>query len=120
MEAGREKAELRMELTEKELQRQYQRELSSKQQMSDYATVEVRIRQRKSVAVTPDNVWNRVKERVKRMLDNLVTIAIETFAGGIELLFRTVQAIIYLAIIAVPVAAAYRLGREVYRRYGEG
>lgn len=122
MEMGEERIDLLMRITEKELelherQKRYLRQLSSAQQRSDMATVNVELRERKDVDLTPDNVWNRFKEAVRDMLDSITEIAINTVTGGITLFFRVLQLIVYAVIVLVPLGLAYRVGRRLYREY---
>lgn len=122
MEVSEERIDLLMRITEKELelqerQKRYLRQLSSAQQRSSMATVNVELRERKDVDLAPDNVWNRFKDAVKEMLDSIVEITINTVTGGITLFFRVLQLIVYAVIVLVPLGLAYRAGRRLYREY---
>lgn len=117
-----ENLELLASLTERELWvtqqlRRYQRELASDRSRADYATVQVELVEQKSVDITPDNIGNRFRNAVKQMVDALVTISIDTVTGALVVLFRVLQAIVYLVIILVPFALAYRYGRRIHERY---
>lgn len=122
MENNREKMDLLMELTEKELdlkekQDNYERDLSREEMRGDMATVNVMIKEKKSVKVIPQNIGNRFKNKVQDMLDSIVNILMNIVTFGVTLFFRVIQIIIYLIIIIVPLAFAYKLGKKAYRKY---
>jgi len=124
MEANKEKAELLMTLTEKELeikrrQREFERDLTEKQKRGDMTTVNVQIRQRKQVDLAPENVGNRFRSQVKEMTDNVTMTVITTLTDGIELLFKAFKWVVFLAIVLVPFGLAYKGGRQLYDRYGK-
>lgn len=124
MEAGGEKAELLVTLTEKELevkrqQRELERELSDTQQQSDMATVNFRIQQRRAVEVLPENLGNRFLNEVKESLDDIVNALITTVTGGVEALFQAVKAVVYVIAFAIPFFFAYLGLRRLYRKYNE-
>lgn len=122
MNIGEEKLDMLMRVTEKELtllekKKGYERDLSGKQRRSDYATLNIELREKKSVDIGPENIGNRFKNKVKNMLDTIVDILISTLTFGVELFFRVIQLIVYLIIIIIPLALVYRLGKKIYKRY---
>jgi len=121
MAVGKDKIELLMKLTEKELElkrkeRSYQREISSQKRRGEYASLQVSIKQRKSPKILPENVWNEFKDRIRRALENVVDILKDLIGGSIELFFRVLQIVVYLFIIGVIVAVFYRLVKGLFRR----
>lgn len=120
-----EKLDLLMKITEKELwvterMKRYQRQLSEKRQMGEYATVNVEIKERKRVDVWPENLGNRFNSKLKDMVDNIVETLMDTVTDGIELFFKAIQYIIYLAVVLIPLALVYKVAKKVYSRYWEG
>ena len=121
MAVGKDKIELLMRLTEKELElkrreKNYQREISFQERRGKYATLQVSIKQRKSPKILPENVWNEFKDRLRRALENVVDILKDLIGGGIELFFKAIQVAVYLFIIGIIIAVFYRLGKGLFRR----
>jgi len=122
METDREKMELLMDVTERQLElerkeKNYERELSDKQQRGQMSTVRIELKDRRSVDIWPDNIWNRFKDKVKQMLDTVVTTLMDTITGSVTLFVTAIQYIVYGAVIIIPFAAAYQIARRAYRRY---
>ncbi|MCD6085944.1 DUF4349 domain-containing protein [bacterium] len=121
MVVGKDKIELLMKLTEKELElkrreKSYQREISFQERRGEYATLQVSIKQRKSPKILPENVWNEFKDRIRRALENVVDILKDLIGGGIELFFKAIQLVVYLFIIAIVIGVFYKLARKLFRR----
>ena len=121
MAVGKDKIELLMRLTEKELElkrreKNYQREISFQERRGKYATLQVSIKQRKSPKILPENVWNEFKDRLRRALENVVDILKDLIGGSIELFFKAIQVAVYLFIIGIIIAVFYRLGKGLFRR----
>lgn len=121
MDNDKDKLNLLMDITDKELELQekrkrYQRDLSDKEQRGDLATVDLSLKEKRKVDIWPDNIGNQIKNEVKDMLDTVVDTLIKTFTGGVQIFFKTVQYLVYLAIIAVPAAFGYRIGRSLYQK----
>lgn len=122
MKISEEKIELLMKVTDKELslkqkEKEYQREISAKEKQGQFATLNVSVEQKRVAKIWPENVLNRFKDRLRIAFDNSVDILRDIIGGGIELFFKIIQAIVYLAIIAIPLAIAWRIGRAIYQRY---
>lgn len=121
-ETTTEDLQLLADLTERELwvverQRHYRRQLSESRQRGAYATIDVTITEQKAVDLAPDNVGNRFRNAVKEMVDSVVTISIDTVTGVVTLFFKVLQVIVYLVVVIVPFAIAYRVGKRLYREY---
>jgi len=121
MAVGKDKIELLMRLTEKELElkrkeRNYQREISFQERRGEYATLQVGIKQKKSPKILPENVLDQFKDRIRTALENVVTILKDLVGGSIELFFRAIQIGVYLFILGVVIAGFYRLGKGLFRR----
>jgi len=121
MAVGKDKIELLMRLTEKELElkrreKSYQREISFQERRGEYATLQISIKQRKSPKILPENVWNEFKDRLRRALENVVDILKDLIGGSIELFFKAIQVAVYLLIIGIIIAVFYRLGKGLFRR----
>jgi len=121
MAVGKDKIELLMRLTEKELElkrreRNYQREISFQERRGEYATLQVGIKQKKSPKILPENVLDQFKDRIRIALENVVDILKDLIGGSIELFFRAVQIVVYLFIIGIVVLVSYRLGKGLFRR----
>lgn len=121
MAVGKDKIELLMRLTEKELElkrkeKTYQREISSQERRGEYATLQVGIKQKKSPRILPENVLDQFKDRIRTALENVVDILKDLIGGSIELFFRAVQIVVYLFIIGIVVLVSYRLGKGLFRR----
>lgn len=122
MNDSKEKIQLLMELTEKELRvqeriRHYEQELADKRKQGDESTIHVELRERKNVDVWPENLGNRFMNNVKNMLNSVTNIALGTVTQAVVLFFMAVQAIIFLVVVAIPALTAYLLGRRLYNRY---
>jgi len=120
MPVGKDKIELLMRLTEKELEikrkeRSYQREISSQKRRGEYATLQVTLKQRKSPKILPENVWNEFKDRIRKALENVVDILKDLIGGGIELFFKAIQLAIYLFIIAIVIGVFYKLAKKLLK-----
>ena len=121
MKVGKDKIDLLMKLTDKELElkrkeRNYQREISSQKRRGEYATLQVAIKQKKSPKIWPENVLDQFKDRIRRALENVVDILKEMIGGGIELFFKAVQLAVYIFIIGIVAVGFYRVGKELFRR----
>jgi len=121
MAVGKDKIELLMRVTEKELElkrkeKTYQREISSQERRGEYATLQIGIKQKKSPRILPENILDQFKDRIRRALENVVDILKDLIGGSIELFFRTVQIVVYLFIIGIVVLVSYRLGKGLFRR----
>jgi len=121
MAVGKDKIELLMRLTEKELElkrkeRSYQREISSQRRRGEYASLQVSIKQRKSPKILPENVWNEFKDRLRRALENVVDILKDLIGGSIELFFKSIQIAVYLFIIGAVIVGFYQLGKRLFRK----
>ena len=122
MKVGKDKIELLMRLTEKELElkrkeRNYQREISFQERRGEYATLHVSIQEKKSPKIWPENVLDQFKNRLKKALENVVKILQELVGGGIELFFKTIQLGVYAFIIGTIAGGFYRLGKKLFRRF---
>jgi hypothetical protein len=122
MKISEEKIELLMKVTDKELllkqeERQYQREILTKKRQGDFASLNLTIEQKRVAKIWPENVLNRLKDRLRIAFDNSVEILRNTIGGGIELFFKVIQGIFYLAIIVIPLAITWRIGKTIYQRY---
>lgn len=122
MEVSKKKLDLLLKVTENELEikekmNRYENRLSDKQKKGNYATVKISLEAERKVDIVPDNIGNRFKNEVKEMLDSVVDISISTVTGGVEIFFKAIQLLIYAAIIALPLGAAYKIGKKVYRRF---
>ncbi|MFB6199847.1 MAG: DUF4349 domain-containing protein [Candidatus Nanohaloarchaea archaeon] len=122
MEVSKKKLDLLLKVTENELEikekmNRYENRLSDKQKKGNYATVQISLEAERKVDIVPDNIGNRFKNEVKEMLDSVVDISISTVTGGVEIFFKAIQLLIYAAIIALPLGAAYKIGKKVYRRF---
>ncbi|MFO7968032.1 MAG: DUF4349 domain-containing protein [Archaeoglobaceae archaeon] len=122
MEATEEKLDFLMKITEKELEvrekmKEYKRELSQKQVRSDYATLHITLKEKKEVDIWPEDLGSQFNRKVQQALDSIGNILIDTVTFGIVLIFRVLQALVYLIIIAIPAALVYKVARKVYDRY---
>ncbi len=120
MEIGKDKIQLLMDLTNKELElkskeRRYQREISSQKRRGEYASLYVSIKQLKSPRIWPENVLNQFKDRLRKAFANVITILKDLVGGGIELFFKVIQIVVYLFIVGVVVAGFYRLTGKLFR-----
>ena len=119
MRVGRDKIDLLMQLTEKELglkekEKIYQSLLSSKERQGEYATLNVNLRQKQSPTIWPENVLDQFKDRLRRSFDNSFAILRDLIGGSIEIFFRSLQIIIYIFIIGIVLATFYRLTRGLF------
>ena len=122
MAVGKDKIELLMKLTEKELElkrreRSYQREISFQEKRGKYASLQVSIRQRKSPKILPENVWNEFKDRLRKALENVIDTLKNLIGGGIELFFKAIQIAVYLFIVGIIIAVFYRLAKKIFKKF---
>jgi len=122
MKIGKDKIDLLMKLTDKELElkrkeRNYQREISSQKRRGEYATLQVNIKQKKSPKIWPENVLDQFKDRLRRALENVVEILKDLIGGGIELFFKVIQLGVYLFIIGIVAVGFYWLGKKLFKRF---
>ena len=119
MRAGKDKIDLLMQLTDKQLglkerERKYQSLLSSKERQGEYATLNVSLRQRQSPTIWPENVLDQFKDRLRRASDNSFAILRDLIGGSIEIFFRAVQIAVYIFIVGIVLAVFYRLTRRLF------
>ena len=120
MNNNAEKLDLLMQITEKQLQlkekrNQYENSLSDKQQRGDYATLKIELNEKREIDLVPDDLGQRFRNEVNDMVDNVSNTLISTVTGGVEIFFEAIKYIVYLAIVAVPLSFAWRIGRKVFR-----
>jgi hypothetical protein len=120
MNVGKDKIELLMQLTDKELglkekERTYQNIVSSKERRGEYATLNVNLKQKKSPTIWPENVLDQFKDRLRKALDNTVKTLKDLVGGSIEIFFKAIQIAVYIFIVGIVLAGLYRLGRELFR-----
>jgi len=120
MSVGKDKIELLMQLTDKELglkekERTYQNILSSKERRGEYATLNVNLKQKKSPTIWPENVLDQFKDRLRTALDNTIKTLKDLVGGSIEIFFKAIQIAVYIFIVGIVLAGFYRLGRELFR-----
>ena len=120
MNNNAEKLDLLMQITEKQLQlkekrNQYENSLSDKQQRGDYATLKIELNEKREIDLVPDDLGQRFRNEVNDMVDNVSNTLISTVTGGVEIFFEAIKYIVYLAIVAVPLSFAWRIGRKVIR-----
>lgn len=119
MEASEEKLDFLMKITEKELEvkekmKEYERELSQKQVKSDYATLHITLNEKKEVDIWPEDLGSQFNRKAQQAIDSIGNILIETVTFGVVLIFRVLQALVYLIIVAIPAALLYKVARKVY------
>ena len=119
MRVGRDKIDLLMQLTEKELglkekEKIYQSLLSLKERQGEYATLNVNLRQKRSPTIWPENVLDQFKDRLRRSFDNSSEILRDSIGGSIEIFFRAIQIAVYIFIIGIVLAIFYRLTRGLF------
>jgi|GEM_PF-2547480 len=119
MGLGKDKIDLLMQLTDKELklkekERIYQGMLSSKEKQGELATLNVGLEQKKSPTVWPEDISDQFKDRLRRALDNTIKTLKDLVGGSIEIFFKAIQIVIYIFIIGVILAVFYRLTRGLF------
>lgn len=121
MEVGKDKIELLMQTTNKELElksreRAYEREISRQKRRGEYATLNVSIEQRKTPEIWPEYVFARFKDRIRIALDHTVEILKDLIGGAIEIFFKALQIVVYIFIIGIIVTGTYRLTKGIFRK----
>lgn len=121
MPTGKDKIELLMRLTDKELEikrkeKNYQREVSYEKRRGMYATLEVSLKQKKSPKIWPENVLAQFKDRIRKSLEKVVEILKDLIGGSIELFFKVIQIAIYLFIIALVAGFFFKIGKKILWR----
>lgn len=122
MPIGDKKISLLMNLTNQELalkqkEKNYQRELSSKEKEGDLATLNITIEQRKAAKLWPEDIGNNFKDRLSTAFKTSITILDNIVGGSIELFFRVIELIVFAIIIIIPVVFTWRIVRIIYWRY---
>lgn len=122
MNTSEEKIQLLMGLTEKELwvkerQRYYQHQFGEKYERGEYSTFNIDLRERKEVEIWPENIGNQFNEELKEMMDTVTMTLINTVTGGIEIFFKAIEWIIYLAIVLIPLGITYKISKKIYKGY---
>ena len=119
MRVGRDKIDLLMELTDKELglkerEKKYQSILSAKERQGEYATLNINLKQKKSPTIWPENSLDQFKDRLRKAFDNSLGILRDLVGGSIEIFFRVIQVVVYIFIIGIILAVFYRLTRGLF------
>ncbi|MCX6764367.1 MAG: DUF4349 domain-containing protein [Candidatus Nealsonbacteria bacterium] len=119
MNIGKDKIDLLMQLTDKELslkerEKTYQRMVSSKERQGEYATLNINLKEKKSPTIWPENVLDQFKDRLRNALENTLDILKDLIGGSIEIFFRAIQIATYIIIVGTVVAFFYRLGKILF------
>jgi len=119
MNIGKDKIDLLMQLTDKQLslkekEKTYQRIVSSKERQGEYATLNVNLKEKKSPTIWPENVLDQFKDRLRNSLENTLDILKDLIGGSIEIFFRAIQIATYIIIVGIVFAFFYRLGKILY------
>lgn len=119
MAVGKDKIDLLMQLTDKQLslkerEKTYQRIVSSKERQGEYSTLNIGLKEKKSPTVWPENVSDQFKDRLRYAIENTLDILKDLIGGSIEIFFRAIQIAVYIIIVGIVVAIFYRLGKALY------
>ncbi len=103
------------ELELKRLEKQYTSSLSDKQRMSDYATINIALQEKKTVKVMPENLGNQLRMKVKNALNDTANSLMDIFTGSVAVFVGAIKYVIYIILLAIPLIVGYRVLIKVYR-----
>lgn len=120
MSVSKEKIDLMMRLTRRrsQLARQRKQQLRERAQSlrrSSFSTVHVTLLQEIQPGLWPDDVWDQFRQELRGALHRVSRIVIHTLTGGLTLLFRTIQGVVYLAVVGAVLWVVFLVGRRGYR-----
>ncbi len=96
-------------------QRDFERNLGGKELQSDLATVTFVFRQTLRADLWPEDLGNLFHDRINWALDSIATILISVVANSFVLLFKIVEYILYVGVIALPVSLVWKLVVKIKR-----
>jgi len=115
-----ERINLTMDITDKELElkrqeNQLAREVDRVRQRGDMATLAITLDQRVSADIWPEDVGNDIRDQLRSVIDDVVSIAIAIFTTSLVVFMTAIQWAIYLLIILAVLWVLFRLLRRLYR-----
>ena len=121
MPIGKEKIDLLMDVTNKELElkskeKQFTRGLTTKEQRGDLATMNIMLKERLKADIWPENVSNRFRDEVKRSLDKIIDTIIQVSTTSIVLFFNVIKWILYTLIVFIPVLFTAIFVKKLFKR----
>ncbi|MGC9310609.1 MAG: hypothetical protein ACP5E4_02690 [Candidatus Aenigmatarchaeota archaeon] len=122
MELTDEQVDMLFRITEKELelrrlQKSYESSLTSKEKQSEFSTMTVTLQQKKSVKVVPENLGNRLRNKIKYALDDISNTTMDIFTGTVALFFSAVKFAVYGLVVLVVLIFGYRVALSLYSSY---
>ena len=103
------------ELELKRLQEQYTASLSDKQQMSDYATINVALQEKKEVKIMPENLGNQLRLKAKNALEDIANSIMDIATGSVSVFVSAIKYVIYFILFAIPLIFGYKVLVRIYR-----
>ena len=120
MENGEERIQLLSQITTEmrnlaRQQRELERDLGSKQEQSDLATVNFVFNETLRADLWPDDLGNYFHDRIHWAIESIVTTFLSFVANSFVLLVKVIEYIVYAVVIFLPVSFAWKLVKKVKR-----
>jgi hypothetical protein len=121
MPVGKDKIDLLIHLTDKELEiRNKIREISAsilaKETLGKFSTVVITLVQEKPINLVPENLGREFNEKLRSMVHNSAIILIDIATGILPFILNVVRYIIYGLIIVISLIFIYIFVKKVYRK----
>jgi hypothetical protein len=121
MELSEEQVNLLFKIAEKELelrrlQKNYESSLESKEKQSEYSTITITLMETKKVQLMPENLGNRLRNKVKYALDDASNSVMELFTGTLVVFFDALLFVVKGLVVLIVAMAGYRVALVIYRR----
>ena len=96
--------------------KELERDLGGSQRQSDLSTVNFSFREDVKIKLWPENLGDRLRERVNWAVDTVVTTVMFFLANAIVLFVRVLEYIAYILIIALPVIFTWKAAQKIKKK----
>jgi hypothetical protein len=122
MPTGKEKIELLMHLTDKELEvrdkiNKVSTSLLRKESLSKFSTAIINLVQEKPIMIVPENLGRQFNEKLRSMIEDSSLILMDILTGIIPFALNVVKYIIFGLMIIIPLIAIYIFLGKIYKRF---
>ncbi len=121
MENGEERIRLLSQITTEmrnlaRQQRELERDLGSKQEQSDLATVNFMFSETLRADLWPDDLGNYFHDRIHWAIESIVTTSLDFIANSFVLFVKVIEYIVYAVVIILPVRFAWNLAKKTQKK----